>query len=230
MTPLDRVALAAIAFFALHAVVSGTSLRRVLVRALGEVPFRAVFSLASLGLLAALWIAYRSAPCAPLWVLPRLFGWLPLGVVPFALFFITGAFSTPNPTSVGGERALASPEPARGVLRITRHPFLWGVVLWSGAHLLVLGGTSSLWFFGSLGLTAALGTRSIDRKRAASQGAAWDRYRGATSNVPFAAILRGRNRLALAELRVPALLAVGLTLAVLVSHRWLFGVSPLPDY
>jgi uncharacterized membrane protein len=230
MAPLERLALAAIAFFAIHAFVSGSSLRSVLVKAIGERAFRGLFSLASLVLLVVLWLAYRSAPCAPLWVLPRLFGWLPLFVMPFALFFMVGAFSTPNPTSVGGEGALSRVEPAQGVLRITRHPFLWGVVLWASVHLLVLGGAASLWFFGSFLLTAGLGTRSIDRKRGASQGASWERYRGTTSNLPFAAILRGRNRLVLRELRTPALIAVGLTLALLASHRSVFGVSPLPEY
>ncbi|HET9930715.1 MAG TPA: NnrU family protein [Polyangiaceae bacterium] len=230
MAPLERLALLSIVFFAIHALVSGTRLRTTLVRALGERAFRGLFALASLVSLGALWLAYRSAPCAPLWVLPRAFGWFPLLVVPFALFFVAGAFSTPNPTAIGGERALERGEPARGILRITRHPFLWGVILWSSAHLLVLGGAASLWFFGSLWLTAALGTRSIDRKRAASQGDAWQSYRSVTSNLPFAAIFGGRNRLQLRELRLPAVIAAVLTAALLASHRWLFDVSPFPDY
>jgi len=228
MNPLDRLAIAALAFFLLHAIVSGTALRRRLVGVLGERAFRAVFSLASLVSLVLLVKAFRGSPCAPLWVLPRAFGWLPLGVMPFALFLTVGAFSVPNPTVIGGERALEQREPARGALRITRHPFLWGVMLWSASHLAVIGGTAALWFFGSFLLTAALGTRSIDRKRTESGGEAWKRYSQATSNLPFAAIAGGRNRLVLRELAIPALGALGLTVALLVGHQWLFGVSPIP--
>lgn len=230
MAPLERLALAAIVFFGLHAFIAGTKVRAALVKRLGEGPYRGLFSLASLASLTALWLAYRSAPCAPLWNLPRGFGWLPLLVVPVALFLVVGAFTTPNPTAVGGERALARAEPARGALRITRHPFLWGIMLWSGAHLLVLGGASALWFFGSLLATAALGTRSIDRKRAASQGEGWHRFVAVTSNLPFAAIAQRRNHLRLGELQKPALIAAALTVLLLVAHPWLFGVSPLPSY
>ena len=228
MDPLGRLALAAITFFALHAVVSGTRLREALVRAIGEGPFRGLFSLASLGSLVWLSIAYRSSPCAPLWVLPRAFSWLPLFVMPFALFLVAGAFSVPNPTAVGGERVLSSGDAARGALRITRHPFLWGVMLWSAVHAVVLGSTAGLWFFGSFLVTAALGTRSIDRKRARSGGEAWRRYRAVTSNWPLGAVVSGRNRLRAKELWLPALFGVALLLALLATHRWLFGVSPWP--
>jgi uncharacterized membrane protein len=114
------------------------------------------------------------------------------------------------------------------VLRVTRHPFLWGVMLWSAAHLLVIGGRAALWFFGSFLLTAAFGTRSIDRKRAEVGGDAWQRYSLLTSNLPFAAIGAGRNRFVLRELWVPAFGALALTVALLFGHRWLFGVSPIP--
>jgi uncharacterized membrane protein len=228
MDPLGRLALASFAFFALHAFISATRLRDALIRALGEGPFRGLFSLATLGSLVWLSTAYRSSPCAPLWVLPRAFGWLPLAVMPFALFLVVGAFSVPNPTAVGGERTLNSSEPARGALRITRHPFLWGVMLWSSVHALVLGSTAGLLFFGSFFVTAALGTRSIDRKRARADAAAWQRYLALTSNVPLLAVVGGRNRLRPRELTTPALIAAVLLVALLAGHRFLFGVSALP--
>ncbi|MGC4095433.1 MAG: NnrU family protein [Polyangiaceae bacterium] len=228
MDPLDRLALAATGWVALHVLVSGSPLRGALLRGLGERGFRATFSLASLASLSFLWTSFHGSPCAPLWVLPQAFGFLPLLVMPFALFLMAGAFSVPNPTAVGGESALGREQPARGVLRITRHPFLWGVVVWSSAHLLVIGGRAASWFFGSLLVTALLGTRSIDRKRARSGGEAWRSYAKQTSNLPFAAIVSGRNRWVLSELRMPLLLAFGLTLALLAVHSWLFGVSPIP--
>lgn len=228
MDPLGRLALAAFCFFALHAFVSGTRLRDALRRVLGEGPFRGLFSLSTLAALVWLWRAYRSSPCAPLWVLPRAFEWLPLAVMPIALFLVVGAFTVRNPTAIGGEQSLSSAEPARGALRITRHPFLWGVMLWSSVHALVLGSTAGLLFFGSFFVTAALGTRSIDRKRARANTEGWQSYLALTSNVPLLAVIAGRNTLRPRELLVPVVVALVLLAVLLVSHRWLFGVSPLP--
>ena len=48
-----------------------------------------------------------------------------------AFFFVVLAFTSPNPTAVGGGALLTEKEPAQYIQRITRHPFLWGVALWS---------------------------------------------------------------------------------------------------
>jgi uncharacterized membrane protein len=96
------------------------------------------------------------------------------------------------------------PEAARGIVRITRHPFLWGVALWALVHLIVNGDLASLIFFGSLLVLAVVGTLSIDAKRRRSFGEQWSRFANVTSDVPFAAIAAGRNRLG------PALAEIGL--------------------
>jgi uncharacterized membrane protein len=90
------------------------------------------------------------------------------------------------------------------MVRITRHPFLWGVALWAVVHLIVNGDLASLILFGSLLVLAVGGTVSIDAKRRRNFGDQWTRFANATSNVPFVAIAGGRNRLgaALAEIGV----------------------------
>ena len=50
------------------------------------------------------------------------------------------------------------------MLRITRHPFLWGMALWGAKHLLVNGERFAVMLFGALALMAIFGARSIDRK------------------------------------------------------------------
>jgi uncharacterized membrane protein len=55
-------------------------------------------------------------------------------------------------------------------------------------------------------------------------GEDWVPFADATSNVPFAAILAGRNRLVIGELWLPVLVgAVGYAL-VLWGHEWVSGV------
>jgi uncharacterized membrane protein len=207
---------------------AGSAMRTALVRRLGARLFRALFALLSIGALAWLIAAYRAAPCAPLWATPDGIRWLPATVMPLAFMLFVGAFVVPNPTALGGERALSRQGVARGALRITRHPFLWSVVLWAGAHLIVNGNLAALLFFGSLLATALFGTRDIDRKRQRSDSENFTRFLRVTSNVPFAAILSGRNQLVLRELVLPAALGSVLTATLLAFHERLFHVAPLP--
>jgi uncharacterized membrane protein len=222
---------AAAAFFVgIHVLVSGTRLRDRLVARVGERGFQGLFSLLSLGAIVWLCVAYARAPYVSLW------GPL-LGLEPIALVLVLVAFlligiglTTPSPTAVGGESALDADEPARGILRITRHPFLCGVALWAAVHLVVNGDLAGTVLFGGLLVLALIGPTSIDRKRERRLGARWERFAAHTSSVPFAAILQGRNQLRIGELgwwRVGV--SVALYAASLASHRWLFGVSPLPN-
>jgi uncharacterized membrane protein len=111
-----------------------------------------------------------------------------------------------------------------GMTRITRHPLQWSFVLWAIVHVLANGDLRSLVLFAAIGTVSLFGTVLMDRKKAATLGEDWARYAAATSNVPFAAIATGRNRLVVSELVVPVLVGVvGYGLA-LWGHEWLSGV------
>ena len=201
--------IAACAYFLLiHFGVSGTRLRDALTGKLGERPYRGLFSLASLSGIAWMIYAYRRAPLIPTW------GFLP-GFRPAAYVLVLIAFLfavigilTPSPTRVGMESRL-DPATARGMVRITRHPFLWGVGLWAATHLIANGDVASLILFGALLVLAIGGTASIDAKRRRNFPERWPEFARATSSVPFAAIARGANRLgpALAEIGVWRIIA-----------------------
>jgi uncharacterized membrane protein len=222
----ERLALAAFLWFGIHAFIAGSELRWALAKRLGELGFRAFFSVLSLASLIFLIQSYRRASFYPLWFAPRPIHWLPLVVMPLALVLAVGAFSVPNPTAAGAEKVLQRTDAARGVLRITRHPFLWAVALWSGAHLLVTGHVAAILFFGSLCATALRGTSSIDDKRRHTNKAEFARYADVTSNAPFAAVIAGRNRLVWAELWVPVVIATLLLIVILRLHLRAFGFSP----
>ena len=154
---------------------------------------------------------------------------MPLLVVPVALLLVVAGLSTPNPSTVGQNARLEQGGAVRGILRVTRNPFLWGVGLWALAHLVPNGDAASLVLFGTLAVLALGGSVLIDAKLARRLGPAWDRYAAETSNVPFAAILAGRQRFVWAEIGwVRLAAALVLYAALLHGHRWLFGVSPLP--
>jgi uncharacterized membrane protein len=207
--------------------VSGTRLRAAIVARTGEVVYQTAFSVVSL--LGLIWLgwAYAAVEPAHLWE-PA--GWLRpithlLTLLAFLLVVI--GVATPSPTAVGGEAALREGVTAKGILRITRHPFLWGVTLWALAHLLVSTDPASLVFFGSLLLLAVVGPPSIDAKRARMFGEQWTPFAESTSSVPFLAISQGRNTLSLAEIGWwRAALALVLYAVFLGAHGWLFGASP----
>jgi uncharacterized membrane protein len=221
---------ASVFFLLIHFGVSGTRLRDVLVARIGVVPYRGAFALASLVGLVWMSGAYGRAPTVDLW--GQLIGLRPLAfvLVLVAFLFVGIGLATPSPTRVGMESTLAQgTDIVRGVVRITRHPFLWGVGLWAFVHLIVNGDLASLVLFGSLLLLALGGTAFIDAKRRRNFGDQWSRFAQATSNVPFAAIATGRNQLgpALREIGIlrPVIATVAYVL-VLTFHGRLFG-APL---
>jgi len=223
---------AACVFLGIHLLISGTRLRDAITSVIGENPYLGLFSLASLGAIIWLVISYNGAQAGddPMLYVPWIGArHLAIPVVLIAFLLAVPGLLLPNPTSLKQESAAAKEGTVKGVLRITRHPFLWGVAIWSAFHLCANGDEASVIFFGTFFLVSLLGTFSIDAKRRRKMGDVWTGFASHTSNVPFAAIAAGRNRLNVGELLDWRLLiAVLVFLAILFSHARLFGVSPFP--
>lgn len=232
---MNTFAWALAGFVLIHIGSAAAGVRAALVKLIGEWPYRGLFSLASLALLAWMiqgFAAMRADPFDPLnealWLPPDWLRWPAYVLVFFGLTLAFAGLFTPGPTLAGFEqRGLAQPEPARGVLRITRHPFLWGVALWAAGHALVNGERFAVMLFGALGLMVLFGARSIDRKGAARDPEGWARFADVTSNAPFAAIAQGRNQLKWGEIgwRLPAAFLIALVIAW--AHQTLFGVAAI---
>jgi len=221
---MTSLVLAAILFVGTHLLLARSQPRRMMTGAIGEKGFQAVYSLISVVTLVWMCWAWAQVESTRLWgpfddLQPL--AWL-LMLLSFLLVGI--GVTTPSPTAMGKEALLEEEDPARGILRITRHPFMWGVATFSFTHIIFNGSLDSLVFFGSLLVLALVGTLTIDAKRAAKFGESWSSFATTTSNVPFAAIVQGRNSLALAELGWWRI-GVGLVLFVVILglHPWLFG-------
>ena len=192
----------------------------------GEKGYLALYSLVALATIVWMVHAYYRAPYIGLWYVPVM-RYAPLAVMPFALILIVCGVLGRNPTAVGQERLLQSAEPARGILRVTRHPVMWGIALWAASHAAARGDAAALVFFGTFLLLALSGTVLMDRKKAARMGDAWQRFANATSNLPFAAIASGRNAFRPAEIGwMKPLLGIVLYLVLLFLHSGLFGARP----
>jgi uncharacterized membrane protein len=214
---------ATLVFIGIH-VVPSTPLRAKAVRAMGERGYLGLFSLASLAGLIWMAQAYSHAPFEALWPGLRL---APVAVLPIAFMLLACGVLSSNPALLGQAVRLKREDAARGIVRITRHPIMWAIMLWAAAHLLAIGSLQAVVFFGGLLVLAAAGTTLQDARKAARLGEDWKRFAALTSNLPFLAIAQRRNRIVWREIGW-AQPAVGLAAFALVLgfHAWLFGARP----
>jgi len=219
---MSLLILASLLWLAVHIGIAGTAMRDRLASSRGEQRFRGEFAVAAAAALAFLLYSYGGAERTPLWSVP---GWFVVVVdlAMLAAFVMLANGAMPQP---GADRPNAEP---RGIFRVTRHPLMSAVLLWSGAHLLANGDTASIVFFGTFALTVLFGLPSIDAKLERRDPARAATLFRSTSRVPFGAILEGRNHLELAEIGwFPTLAALVAWVVVLHFHTSAFGVSALP--
>lgn len=216
---LGHLALAVTVFLVSHSLTNRTALRRPAEALLGRLGFTLAYSVLSLALLSWIILAYAAAPTWVLWDQARWMRWVPaIAMLPACLALAAG-MATPNPFSIGpGGRGF---NPARpGLLRLTRHPLLWGLALWAGAHIVPNGDVAALMVFVPLLLLALVGPKVLDAKRRRTLGARWEDM----------AALTGRPRwIMLREIGLWRLLA-GMALygALIALHPMAIGVSPAP--
>lgn len=212
--------LAALAAFTLFHVLPSTPLRGMAIRRLGRNGFMALYSLVSLLLFVWLFVAFFRADVAVWWVTPLWLRQLSAASMLLAFVLLAASLLQRPMVLLTAETVLADEAAVVGVLRLTRHPFLWALALWALVHALNNPDPAGLALFGYFLMLAAAGTLPIDRRRARLLGEErWRRLRSATSNLPFAAILAGHQSLprALREIGWAPLLA-GLLAWALVLH------------
>lgn len=211
-------------FFGGHVLLSSAPVRPGVVARLGERGFLALYSTVALIGLVWLGYGYAVAPREHWWGGPGLAAVPVLLMAPAALLYV-GAFSQRNPTSVGQS---ADADAARGIMRITRHPFLWAMALWAAGHLVVNGDLPSLLLFGGMLALALIGMRAIDRKARRRDPVGFAAFEARTSVIPFAAIAQGRNRLVWSEIGWGRVAIAAILYAVLIGlHPLVIGASPV---
>jgi uncharacterized membrane protein len=127
---------------------------------------------------------------------------------------------------VGADKLLKSDDPARGIIRVTRHPIMWGVMLWAAVHVLARGDLKGLIFFGGLFLVAAGGTLLMDARKSKANPD-WARFASVTSHVPFVAIAQRRNRIVWWEIGwLRPVIGLAAFAAFFLVHSWIFDARP----
>jgi uncharacterized membrane protein len=226
---VGHVALAMVLFVGGHFILSAPPVRKPLVAMLGEWPFLGLYSLIALILLAWVLLAYAAAPTVAIWTPPTGLRHLSLSVMPFACILAVAALTTPNPSVAGVDGGAIARRGPRGILKITRHPMMWGFGLWGITHLLANGDAAGMILFGGMTVLALGGALAIDARKRAQLGTDWEVYCDQSSYLPFAAIVAGRTRVSLREIGYARLAGgVALYVVLLAAHGWLFGVDPWP--
>lgn len=210
-------------FLLVHLGISGTPLRAVLQGKLGEQGYLGVYSLLSAVTLGIMIYGYGKVPHTDFIWYPHPNAYLVTKVLLFvSLLTIVMGTLTKNPTAVMNEKALD--EDISGLLKITRHPVQWGILMFAAGHMIANGDVASLIFFGTLVSLSFFGMLSMDQRRRAEADPRWATFMANTSMVPFAAMFAGRLRFTLADVNWVGLIAgTGLYLAVYWLHDMVSG-------
>jgi len=226
---LNELFAATVLFVGGHFVLSSLPVRMALAGKLGETRFLTAYSAVMMVVFIWMVLAFIDTPVAMSWTPPKAFAWLPAIGMPFALFLIVCGLTTPNPTLAGTKLDDPGRDFTRGIMRVTRHPFLNGVSLWAILHLLANGETRSIVLFGGMLILSAGGMWHIDKRREYYYGADWGPVLLTTSAVPFAALLTGRAKMDWAGIGWWRLLVtIAVYLALVAVHGFAIGVPAWP--
>jgi uncharacterized membrane protein len=226
---MTQFAIAYSLFMIAHVIPAAPGVRGSAIRRLGRGAYLALYSILSIGLLAWLVAAALSAPTTMLWPTTPTLALVAVVVMPFASILVVGGLLSPNPLSISWRRRGFDPE-RPGIVAITRHPVLWGFLLWTLVHVAANGNLVAVALFGGLAAYAVAGFALADAgARRRLGGEAWATLARSTSVIPFAAVVAGRARLRADGGMIGAVL-LGLALYLVFiggGHQWLIGRDPL---
>ncbi|MEY4514866.1 MAG: hypothetical protein RLZZ450_6988 [Pseudomonadota bacterium] len=229
---MSSLLLSSLLFVVVQLSLAAVDVPRALVLRVGQVAARVLVGLATLcplALLASRYSAAFASGNAYLWYLGDLPQRVAAPVMLWALFLAVSGLLAHNAVAARRAGTTAALPAVTGIVRITRHPVLWGIVTWSAFHGFANGDVASLVFFGSFFVSALPAMWLLDRRHAETWGADFVHYAEQTSVLPFAAIVRGKTKLSWRELGTKPILLSLLAFALVVSfHPRLFGAYPLP--
>ncbi|NRA87209.1 MAG: hypothetical protein HRU28_07400 [Rhizobiales bacterium] len=224
--------IASFGFMALH-FVSASNIRAKVITKFGEIAWLSLFSILSLVFFIWMVVEYIAAErVEDLWQMPLWWLWVNAALMFISLTLILLGYISKNP-AIGEsnltKHALKGKHLGKGIFAITRHPAMWGVAILSAAHMLTNGSIEAQMFFGSLLGTAVIGSYLQDKRKARNHGEEWAQYATKTSWLPFKALLSGRAKFRISDLKWWQIgLAIILWAGLLELHRGYYGAYVLP--
>ena len=138
-------------FCGIHLLPAATGLRRSLIAGIGENPYKGLFSVIALAGIVLMVVGYSRAELAQAFN-PPIWGRTATAVFMLVSLILFAAANMPG-----------------NIKRITRHPMLWGLVLWAIGHVLSNGDRASLILFAGLGVFGLLAMLSANLRGAIRQ-------------------------------------------------------------
>lgn len=120
-----------IIFFGIHLVPAVPSLHAGVKARLGENGWKGFMTLIAIAGFVLIVVGWQRAPYVPVYAPPEFGQWMPRVLMLPALILLAAAYIPSN------------------IKRFTRHPMLWGTVLWAVAHLFANGDLRSVMLFGA---------------------------------------------------------------------------------
>eukprot|EP00897_Mesotaenium_endlicherianum_P009192 jgi/Mesen1/8300/ME000451S07503 len=209
----------------------GAALRSRAEKVIGERAYRVLFAGLSLPLAvsAVVYFINHRYDGVQLWQLRTVPG---VHELAWILSFISFFFLYPSTFNLLEVAAVDKPKVhmwETGIMRITRHPQMAGMVIWALAHAMWIGNSFTLTTCIALSAHHAFGVWHGDQRLSAKYGEAFDAVKDRTSIIPFAAIVEGRQKLPADYykefMRVPYYAIVGVTLGAYFSHSLMQNAS-----
>jgi len=138
-------------FCGMHLFPAAAGLRQSLIARIGENPYKGLFSAIALAGIVLMVMGYSNAELIQVFS-PPAWGRTATAILMLLSLILFAAANMPG-----------------NIKRITRHPMLWGLVLWAVGHLLSNGDRASLILFGGLGVFGLLAMLSANLRGATKQ-------------------------------------------------------------
>jgi len=204
-------------FFLSHSIPVRPAIKARIVARTGTLGFALLYSALSIAVLTWIIIAAGRAPFVEIWSWASWQNHVPLTGMLLAILIVSMVFGQPNPLSFGGWNNEQFDPKDCGLIGWIRHPLLVALLIWSGSHMVPNGNLAHVIVFGLFAGFSILGMKIIDRRARRILGTdRWQTLSNTQQNLRITR--RGITRLAIGAL---------IYLAVLFSHEWVIGVSPL---
>lgn len=204
-------------FFLSHSIPVRPKVKSHITAKTGALGFTLLYSILSIAVLTWIIIAAGRAPFVEIWAWAPWQNHVPLTGMLLATVIVTIVFGQPNPLSFGGWNNERFDPEHPGLIGWIRHPLLIALLIWSIAHMVPNGNLAHVIVFGLFAGFSLLGMWIIDRRSKRILGLEnWQRL----SNT--------RRRLSITRRGITRILiGVLIYLAILYSHEWVIGVTPL---
>ncbi|WP_379553223.1 NnrU family protein [Qipengyuania sp. DGS5-3] len=183
---LTSLVAASLAFVGLHFAMSHP-LRAPMVRVMGPQIFEVVYSVIVIATMVWMYFAFKAveAPSVPFWPGFDDVSWAIGSALTLAgTVLFVGAITPKNASmAVPGAEKHAAAAPS-GMMRVTRHPMMWGFALWALAHIIAAPTDRTLIVMNAVVILALVGAKFMDAKKRHTMGEVWDGYVAQTRFVP----------------------------------------------